>query len=420
MKLASDNSRDTSWGGVVADVAQPYLELPTAVHILCLGTLLNRAGSFVIIFLTIYTSEKLGFGVTFAANCIGVFGIGSIVASMIGGQLADRLGRKPVMLFALFGAAISLFSMSFASQRITFLLWVFSFSLTIDMYRPAASAMLGDLTSPAQRPIAFSLMYISFNLGFAVAAPIGGFLASHSFRWLFWGDAITTGAYGIIIVWLIRDTLPIKPASNQSRIGFGTITRVANDTTFLLFSAATLLTSIVFMQAFTTLPIYMKQLGYSEKLVGALLATNGVLIVICQIPITQIFQRFHRVIVIIVGELLIAVGFGLTTFANTISILLMTIVIWTLGEVVQAAFKQSLVADMAPADMRGRYMGIFSLCHSFGVAVGAPIGGQVLARCGAQVLWPTCFVVVLISVLIYCFVFVRMSRQEAVSVRSTA
>ena len=89
----------------------------------------------------------------------------------------------------------------------------------------------------------------------------------------------------------------------------------------------------------------------------------------------------------------------------------MTIVIWTLGEVVQAAFKQSLVADIAPENMRGRYMGVFSLSHAIGIAFGAPLGGQVLARWGAGVLWPSCFVVVVLAASIYGLIYVQMLRR---------
>ncbi|MFC1758545.1 MDR family MFS transporter [Planctomycetota bacterium] len=392
---------------------RPYLALPTAVHVLCVGSFVNRAGSFAMVFLTIYVSKELGFGVTFAANCFGIFGVGSIISSLLGGQLADRLGRKPVMVFALIGAAASLVALSFAKDRYSFLLMVLVFSLTIEMYRPAASAMMGDLVDHTQRPLAFGLMYIAFNLGFAVAAPVGGFLAHYSYQWLFWGDAITTASYGLIIAFLIRDTLP-NTAKAQSAVGgwARTLSHIANDHVFMLFSLATLMTSIVFMQAFTTLPIHLDKSGYSEENIGWLLSTNGILIVFCQIPITHFLNRFNRLSIIVVGELLIATGFGLTTFAATTAMFLLTIMIWTLGEVVQAAFKQSLVADMAPADMRGRYMGVFSFCHAAGIAFGAPLGGQVLDRWGPNVLWPSCFCIVAISAAIYGFLYSAVVRRK--------
>ena len=410
---------------VFRDTIRPCIDLPAAVHVLCFGSFVNRAGSFVMVFMTIYASEQLGFGVAFAANCFGVFGLGSVISSLAGGLLADRFGRKPIMLLALFGGAIALTSMPFATGPWSFLTMVLTFSLAVEMYRPAASAMMGDLVDQAQRPLAFALMYIAFNLGFAFAAPIGGVLAQHSFRWLFWGDALTSAAYGLIIVFFIKETLPrhsAEPdaaadstASNHSQKATWSeaLAHMKGDRTFVLFSFATLLTSLVFTQAFSTLPIYMSQLGFSKEQVGWLLSTNGILIVLCQLPFTHFLNRFHRVLVILCGELLLAAGFGLTTFAETAPMFFLTIVIWTLGEVCQAAFKQSLVADLAPASMRGRYMGVFSLCHAVGLTVGAPAGGQILGRWGAHVLWPTCFLIVMLAACVYGIVYVRLEHIRA-------
>lgn len=400
----------------IKSTLRTYVALPAAVQILCFGSFINRAGSFAMVFMTIYVSEQLGFGVTFAANCFGVFGLGSVISSIVGGQLADRFGRKPIMLLALFGGAAALCLMGMARERWSFLTAVLVFSLAMEMYRPAASAMIGDLVDTAQRPLAFSLMYIAFNLGFSVAAPVGGFLADYSYQWLFWGDALTTATYGLIVVFCIRETLPATAESNSTNAGVDRVSwraalkHIRHDTTFLLLAAAAMLTSLVFMQAFSTLPIYISQLGYTKQEVGLLISANGILIVFLQLPVTHVLNRYHRVLVILTGEILIAVGFVLTAFAVTAPLLLTTIIIWTLGEVVQAAFKQSLVADLAPVALRARYMGVFSLSHALGFAIGAPLGGQILSRWGPTVLWPICFVITMIAAGVYWLIHVRIAH----------
>lgn len=409
---------------VVRSTLRSYLDLPTPVRLLCLGSFINRAGSFVIVFLTIYVSEQLGFGIAYAANCFGVFGLGSIISSLAGGQLADRFGRKPVMVFALFGGAAALVLLGVVRDRWGFLGLIFVFSLAIEMYRPAASAMVGDLVDAAQRPLAFGLMYIALNLGFAFAAPVGGFLAQFSFKLLFWGDALTTAAYGLIIVFCIRETHPNLSATTRGETQHSDVSlpaavkHIQRDSTFLLIALATFLTSLVFMQAFSTLPIHMHQLGFSKRDIGLLLSTNGVLIVLFQLPVTHVLNRFERVGVILAGELLIGAGFGLTTFAVTGPMFLVTISVWTMGEVFQAAFKQSLVADLAPANMRGRYMGAYSLCHAAGVSIGAPIGGRILDRWGSQVLWPSCFAVMIVAAAVYGVVYVKQRSAFVVTTKT--
>ncbi|MDG1893943.1 MAG: MFS transporter [Fuerstiella sp.] len=390
-----------------------YVDLPVPVRLLCLGAFINRAGSFVFVFLTIYVSEQLGFGISYAANCFGVFGLGSIISSLAGGQLADRIGRKPVMVFALFGGAAALVLLGVVRDRWVFLGLIFVFALAIEMYRPAASAMVGDLVNATERPLAFGLMYIAFNLGFAFAAPVGGLLAQFSFKLLFWGDALTTAAYGLIIVFFIKETHPqmtvvTRRETQHHDIGLRDAVRhILHNRIFLLIMLATFLTSLVFMQAFSTLPIHLNQLGYSKRDIGLLLSTNGILIVLCQLPVTHVLNRFERVGVILAGELLLAAGFGLTTFAVTGPMFLVTITVWTMGEVFQAAFKKSLVADLAPAQMRGRYMGVYSLCHAVGLSIGAPLGGRILDRWGSQVLWPTCFAVMIAAAAVYAVVYVK-------------
>ena len=185
-----------------------YRSLSRTVHLLCIGALVNRAGAFLVPFLTLYLRESLDLGIGFATTAMGVFGVGALVASLVGGQLADQLGRKTVMLISLFGSAAILMLFGNLSSPWTILAAILVFSLLSEMYRPAASAMVADVTESEQRSFAFSLMYVAINLGFAIAASVGGMLAEISFHWLFWGDAVTTAVFGLLILFWITETIP--------------------------------------------------------------------------------------------------------------------------------------------------------------------------------------------------------------------
>lgn len=429
-----------------------YLELPRPVHILCAGTLVNRTGSFVLVFLTLYISDDLKLGVPFATLCLGILGFGSLIAALVGGQLADQVGRRFVMLTSLFGGAAMLIVLSFLRDKYSLALAIFIFALLNEMYRPAAAAMIGDLTTSQQRPLAFGLMYIAMNLGFAVSPPIGGFLATYSFDWLFWGDGATTALYGLIILFFIAEShpgyvrrgFPAGPVdatnadnpSNTDTAGqsaTGQVTHpekthvplaaaakhILSDSNFLLFCLSMLLIMTVFMQALSTLPLYMEACGLSKAKIGFLLAINGAMIFTLQLPLTHFLSRFNRMSVIATGAAIIGVGTGLTSFASVWWAFVFTIMTWTCGEMAQAPFTNAVVSDMAPASLRGRYMGLFNMTFATAIMIGAPVGGAVFSRFGGRTLWACCFGVSMLSVLLNMIIHGRVNDRIQTPVTST-
>lgn len=388
---------------------QQYINLPRPVHILCLGMFINRAGSFIVPFLSIYISEKLGYGVRFATLTIGAFGLGSMCGALVGGHLADLIGRRTVMLAGLFGGACVMIIMSQLSNRWAIMAAAFSLSLIADVYRPAAAAMIADLTTPHERSLAFGLMYVAINLGFAIAPVVGGLLADRSFQLLFWGDALTCSLYGLIITRFIRETLPATRSkqdapsveeSGQVSIA-AAVRQILHDGPFITFCLASLLFAVVFMQSMSTLPLYMAGLGISARDYGLIIAANGAMITILQLPLTTRLNRFNRAHVVTVAALVTGIGFGLMTFATLRWHFLAAVTIWTLGEIMQSPYMQAIVGDMAPVHMRARYMGVFTLMYAIAISVGVPLGGHVLARYGGTSLWTGTFVVSLIGAATY-------------------
>ena len=148
---------------------------------------------------------------------------------------------------------------------------------------------------------------------------------------------------------------------------------------------------------FSLIQSFFERDGLNKQTIGLLLSANGWLIVFLQLPVTSWLNGRDRVLVVLIGELIIGLGFGLTVFATTKWLFLATILIWTMGEIVQATFKHALVADLAPVDLRARYMGVFSLCFATAMTVGIPISSRVLQAYGPNVLWCSCTVVILVA-----------------------
>lgn len=275
------------------------------------------------------------------------------------------------------------------------------------MYRPAASAMIADLVEPQDRVHAFGLMYYAINLGQSIAPVIGGYVASRSFQWLFWGDAFTTSLYAAIIFFAIRETLPGRTGGPdrgpvEPTVPFRhALKHILRDRPFVVYILASFLTAMVYMQCLSTFPMYLGMNGIDVGTYGKLIAINPIMIVLLQLPITSGITRFHRGTVIVVGTAIIAVGFGATGLVDSTTMFALTIMIWTLGELFQAPLMQAIVSDMAPADMRGRYMGMFSMSFSSAIMIGAPVGGMVLQHLGGAYVWGGCLAIGLLAALIY-------------------
>lgn len=380
-----------------------YLSLPRPVYVLCLGTFVNRAGSIVIPFLTIYLQESLHMEDEFATRAMGGYGLGALAAAMVGGHLADRIGRRIIMLVALFGAAAVLLLLSKMTAGWAITLVVMLFALLSEMYRPAASAMIADLVAPSQRQYAFGLMYVSINLGFSVAAMAGGWLASMSFAWLFWGDAATAAAYGLIILIFIRETLP---AANRSRpetaapasppdtarleqtYSLAEAARyILRDTPFLIFSTASFLLAAVYMQSMSTFPLYLTGFGIAKETYGTIIAINGVMIVFLQLPVTSLISRYDRGTMVCLAAIVTAIGFGLMAVPGSAWWFAFTIMIWTVGEIMHAPLMSAIVTDLAPVELRARYLGVASMTFSSALMIAAPLGGMVLHRLGGVYVW---------------------------------
>lgn len=368
--------------------------LPRQFWLLWTGTLINRLGSFVVIFLALYLTGERHFSQSQAGLVIGLYGVGGALGTTAGGVLADRWGRKPTMLTAQFGAAALMLALGFAHDyghiiAVTFLLGLFS-----EAVRPAFSAMMVDVVPDRDRVRAFSLNYWAINLGFASAAVGAGLAAKVDYLLLFVVDAGTTLVTAMICLILLTETRPRRAVARPSRGGGGggmiTALRDRVFVTYLLVSFGGI---VVMMQHMSTLPIAMTADGLSAATYGWVIAVNGVLIVLGQLFVPRLIggREPHRVLAL--GSLIIGVGFGLTAFAHAAWFFGLTVVIWTLGEMIQSPSNSITVAGLSPAAMRGRYQGLNSLSWSAGAALAPIAGGLTQEHVGDTALWMGCFVV---------------------------
>lgn len=366
--------------------------LPRTFWLLWTGTLINRLGSFVIIFLAIYLTSDRGFSQSRAGLVIGLYGAGGALGTMIGGVLTDRWGRRPTLLTAQFGAAALMLTLGFAHDYWQILAVVFLLGTFTEAARPALAAMMIDVVPERDRVRAFSLYYWAINLGFAFAAVGAGLVAQLDYLLLFVADAGTTVITALIGLFFLAETMPARAPTARVKAGPGMGT-VFRDRSFLGFLLLNFGAVIVIFQHMSTLPIAMLADGFGPATFGWVIAVNGVLIVCGQLFVPRLIEGRPRSAVLALATLIIGVGFGLVAIAGSAWFFALTVLIWTLGEMLQSPSFSALVAELSPAALRGRYQGVSSLSWSAGAAV-APIGGGfVQEHLGDATLWLGCFVV---------------------------
>lgn len=364
--------------------------LPTAFWWLWAGTLVNRAGAFVLPFLAFYLSDELDLSPAYVGAVLASFGAGSIVASLVGGVLSDSLGRRPVLLGSQLLTTATLVTLGFVQQAGAVLVLVALLGLFSNSSRPAFAAMMVDIVAPEDRVRAFSLNYWAVNFGFAVAPVLAGLLAGSGYRTLFLVDAATTAVFALLVFLRVPESRPEPLASDEPA---GSMRDVLRDRVFMAFLVLTLGFAVVFMQHLSALPVQMRDDGLSPGQYGAVIALNGVLIVLVTVPLTRWLARFARSRVLFLSGLFVGAGFGATAFASTPAEYAATVAVWTVGEVLGAAVAPAVVADLAPASMRGRYQGALGFAFALSSMVAPLAGGATYDHLGGGALWAACAVV---------------------------
>ena len=358
---------------------------PREVWILYFGTFLNKFGTFVIPFLTLYLTRQ-GFTTREAAITLGAYGAGHLVASALGGYLADRLGRRKTIVLSMFAAAVTMLLLSQARSFWSLVAMTFAAGLAGELYRPASSALLADLVPAGQRVTAFAGYRLALNAGWAFGPAAAGFLAKYSYLVLFVGDAITSMLFGLV-AWF---ALPHGQRAQIEESGWGEAARVmVRDWGFQQMLLASVPIAFVFFQMSSTFGLHVTSLGISDATYGALLSLNGVLVVALELGIVSFTQRLPARPVMAIGYLLVGLGFTLNAFATGVPALAVAMTIFTLGEMTAMPVASAYFADLAPINMRGRYAGVNGFVWSLALVFG-PSLGVLLYEASPKGLWFVC------------------------------
>jgi MFS family permease len=369
--------------------------LPRPVWILYLGTFLNKFGAFVIPFLALYLTRQ-GFSIKQAGIALTAYGVGHVIATAAGGHLTDTIGRRNTIVLSMFSAAICMLLLSQVRDFQWLLLFTALTGFCSELYRPASSALLADLVPEQHRVTAYSAYRLALNAGWAFGPATAGLLAEHSFFWLFVGDAFTSILFGLVAFVL----LPHGLRSERSQSGwFPALSSIRRNPLFVQAVAASLAIGPVVYQMASTFGLHVTSCNLPAWVYGVLISGNGVLVVLFELPLTRVTSRLPPRRILAVGYVLLGLGFAMNAFANTIPLLILVVITFTFGEMVCMPVSAAYTANLAPAEMRGRYMGVYGFSWAAAIVCG-PVIGMTLFSIDPALLWTLCGVLGLVAAII--------------------
>jgi MFS family permease len=381
-----------------------YNEYPRAFWTYNVIVFIDRLGGFMLYpFFALYLTQKFDIGMSTVGILFAIFSVSGMVGSALGGAIADRMGRKVVIIFSLILSSLSALGMGFAPTLGIFIAVVVLVGTLSSIGHPAHEAVVADLLPPGKRAEGYGIIRVVFNVAVIIAPPIAGLLIANSYLTLFIVDAVISLISAGIVLFALPETKPrahahAKPETiKQTFAGYG---RVFKDTPFLAFIGVTVMMTLVYMNMNSTLGVYLRdQHGLPEIRYGWLLSINAIIVVFFQFWVTRRLEKYRPFLMMAAGSLLYAIGFAMYGFIPTFALFVIAMIIITIGEMVVSPFQQSLVASFAPEDMRGRYMAVSGLSWSISFTVGPYFAGLILDSANPHLLWAFCGIVGMMATL---------------------
>jgi MFS family permease len=356
------------------------------VRILVAARAVNRLGAFTLPFLAVVLTVELGATVEEAGLVLTIFGLATIPSRILGGQLADRLGRKPTIVVGLTGCAAAQLWIAISGSLMSAVLAVALLGLVFEIYEPPSQAIIADVTAPADRPSAYGLLGAAMAAAAVAAGLVAAGLSRWDLRWLFVVDATTCTACAV----LVAIALPANVRDTERRT-YDATGLIWRDRRLLLMLAVGTIFAIIYLQLTLGLPLTLVDAGLPASGIGIVLTVSAVTLIAGQ-PLLRspAVRRLDDFQVMAIGYLLLAVGLLANGFATGLPTFVVAAVIWSTGDLLLLGRAPSLVAALAPASARGRYLACYGI--SWGIAgAAAPVAGsQLLAHSGPVGLWTTC------------------------------
>ena len=380
------------------DYLNTFRGLSKEVWWLALITLINRAGTMVIPFLSLYLTESLDFKLSDVGWIMSFFGLGSMVGSWLGGKLTDTFGAYKVMFLSLLGTGVAFILMQFVSTFVGFCLGIFLLMLIADMFRPAMFVALSSYSKPENKTRSVTLIRLAINLGFSAGPAIGGMIIiSLGYSSLFWIDGVTCLLAGFLLLKILNP----KKAKVLDEIKVENPVSAYSDKAFLVFLIGIMLFGAVFLQYFSTMPLYYKEVHYlSEMEIGLLLGLNGFVIFLLEMPLVKWLEngKYTKSGLMLFGAILTALSFVIINLTSWVGVLVVAMMLMTIGEMIAFPFSNAFAMDRAKKGNQGEYMALYSIAFSFAHIFSHNSGMQLVNSLGFESTWNIVFGVAILCI----------------------
>ena len=402
---------------MLANLTKLYNEFPRKFWVVVGVSFIDRVGGTLLFpFFSLYITQKFNVGMTQAGMILGLFSIFGLFGGMIGGALTDRFGRRKIIIIGLVFSAVSTLTLGLVNQFATLIPLAVVIGLLSHFAGPAHDAMIADILPEKQRNEGFGILRVVGNMAWIIGPTIGGFVAKRSFMALFIIDAVVSCVVALLFFLFMPETKPVRDEIHQKAEsilttfrGYGTVLR---DSPYIAFLVAGILMGLVYQQMYNSLSVYLRDNhGIEPSGYGLLLTVSAIVVILFQFTTTRLIKHKPPFLMMALGTAFYVVGFSMFGWVSTYYLFALAIVVITIGEMIVVPTSQSLAANFAPEDMRGRYMAVFGLLWMVPATIGPGAAGYILDNYNPNLLWYIGGVLCMISVLGYLLLHARLKSQ---------
>jgi predicted MFS family arabinose efflux permease len=397
-----------------------YSGINPSIWFLLLVILINRVGSTTVFFLSLYFKNILNFNLSYIGILLGLYGLGCFVGNILSGILSDYLRPISILVFSFVLSALLYVGLSIPTSYLVISAILIFLGIAVSVGQPSTSVILGNLVSENNRLKVFSLYRVINNIGVSIAGVIGGFVASLSFKAIFYIDGLTAFLAGIaLVLFIYKGDVLSKDNNKQTSVenASQSFISVLSDNYFISICAMVVCMLVVFMQVTSIYPIYLQQ-AYSldTNRIGFLFALNGLLIAIFQVPLTKLSDKLDITYLAILGTILLGVGLGTLPFGSSFLFALVSCVIWTLGEMLFFPSNTTLAFNHIKTN-KGKYMAVYEAAISGSRLVFPFLGALIYQYLGMNVVWYLGFVCALLVSIGYFRIDKIVKSQHSLSIK---